>query len=64
MSVVASGQTSRRQITERLDHLGMVAGVCYAIGLAEWLMPTRFDQGTIRQSHGASGCRAAEHRRR
>ena len=24
-------------VNERLDHLGIVAGVCHEIGLAEWL---------------------------
>src|SRR5437588_8599836 len=29
--------TAQRYINERLDHLGIVAGVCQEIGLAAWL---------------------------
>ena len=29
--------TAENSITERLDHLGIVAGVCQEIGLAAWL---------------------------
>jgi Domain of unknown function (DUF4277) len=34
MSSAMSGPT---YVPERLDHLGIVAGVCREIGLAEWL---------------------------
>ncbi len=30
-------QAAERYVNERLDHLGMVAGVCREIGLAAWL---------------------------
>jgi len=29
--------TTDRYINERLDHLGIVAGICHEIGLAAWL---------------------------
>ena len=29
--------TAENYLNERLDHLGIVAGVCQEIGLAEWL---------------------------
>ncbi len=29
--------TTERYINERLDHLGIVAGICQEIGLAAWL---------------------------
>ena len=29
--------TAENSLNERLDHLGIVAGVCQEIGLAEWL---------------------------
>ena len=32
-----SGPASAGYVAERLDHLGIVAGVCREIGLAEWL---------------------------
>ncbi len=30
-------QGPEEYVNERLDHLGIVAGVCQEIGLAEWL---------------------------
>jgi transposase len=32
-----SGPAPEGDVAERLDHLGIVAGVCREIGLAEWL---------------------------
>ena len=31
------GRAQDAYVAERLDHLGIVAGVCREIGLAEWL---------------------------
>ena len=33
----AAGPTDPTCMNERLDHLGIVAGVCREIGLVEWL---------------------------
>jgi Domain of unknown function (DUF4277) len=32
-----SGPAPEGDVAERLDHLGIVAGICWEIGLAEWL---------------------------
>src|SRR5260221_6874390 len=34
---MSTATASPRYVNERLDHLGIVAGVCREIGLAEWL---------------------------
>lgn len=43
------GGESDAYVAERLDHLGIVAGVCREIGLAEWL------DGQHDQSHERIG---------
>src|SRR5581483_3223505 len=43
-------QATEHYVNERLDHLGIVAGVCQEIGLAEWLdahQPARRQQVSI-----------------
>src|SRR5579885_480604 len=43
-------QATEHYVNERLDHLGIVAGVCQEIGLAEWLdahQPARRQQVSV-----------------
>jgi transposase len=48
-----SGAGPTGYVVERLDHLGIVAGVCWEIGLAEWL-DTQDTQSHVRVSVGTA----------
>ena len=48
-----SGAGPTGYVVERLDHLGIVVGVCREIGLAEWL-DTQYTQSHVRVSVGTA----------
>jgi hypothetical protein len=52
--------TAESYINERLDHLGIVAGVCQEIGLAAWLDAQDPDNRQPGECGNSNGCDDSE----